>query len=32
MTETSLVPKSAEKEGLSFFELVKKIIMDSIDN
>jgi hypothetical protein len=26
------VPKSAEKEGLSFFELVKKIIMDSIDN
>ena len=32
MTETSLVPKSAEKEGLSFYELIKKIIMDSIDN
>ena len=32
MTETSLVPKSAEKEGLSFFELIKKIIIDSIDN
>jgi hypothetical protein len=26
------VPKSAEKEGLSFYELIKKIIMDSIDN
>ena len=32
MTETSLVPKSAEKEGLNFFELIKKIIIDSIDN
>ena len=32
MTETSLVPKLAEKEGLSFYELIKKIIMDSIDN
>ncbi len=32
MTETSLVPKSAEKEGLSFYELIKKIIMYSIDN
>ena len=32
MTETSLVPKSAEKEGLSFYKLIKKIIMDSIDN
>ena len=32
MTKTSLVPKSAEKEGLSFYELIKKIIMDSIDN
>jgi hypothetical protein len=26
------VPKSAEKQGLSFYELIKKIIMDSIDN
>jgi hypothetical protein len=26
------VPKSAEKEGLSFYELIKKIIIDSIDN
>jgi hypothetical protein len=26
------VPKSAEKEGLNFFELIKKIIIDSIDN
>ncbi len=32
MTETSLVPKSAQKEGLSFYELIKKIIMESIDN
>ena len=32
MTETSLVPKSAEKEGLNFYELIKKIIIDSIDN
>lgn len=32
MTETSLVPKAAKREGLNFFDLVKKIILDSIDN
>ena len=32
MTETSLVPKAAKREGLSFFDLIEKIILDSIDN
>ena len=32
MTETSLVPKSAKNEGLSFLKLILKIIKDSIEN
>ena len=30
MTETSLVPKSAAVAGLSFEELIEKIIMESL--